>query len=154
MPSYSTDIKPEPQFNLISESGVNVFGVITTALYGLLKQGKANCCEETLTAAQQDALQHGVLIFDDEAEETPVQTEEKIVEEPNSQDSKEETTVAEEIKKPEAQNPENQTKGPKKPKPGTKRNPFFGPLFDFAKTFVANATSEDENEEENNDNDQ
>ncbi len=158
MPSYSTDIKPEPQFNLISESGVNVFGVITTALYGLLKQGKANCCEETLTVAQQDALQKGVLIFDDEAEETPVQTEEvikeEIVEEPNNQESKEETTVAEEVKKPEAQKPENQTKGPKITKPGPKRNPFFGPLFDFAKTFVANATSEDENEEENNDNDQ
>ena len=158
MPSYSTDIKPEPQFNLISESGVNVFGVITTALYGLLKQGKANCCEETLTVAQQDALQKGVLIFDDEAEETPVQTEEVIkeviVEEPNNQESKEETTVAEEVKKPEAQKPGNQTKGPKINKPGPKRNPFFGPLFDFAKTFVANATSEDENEEENNDNDQ
>ena len=58
------------------------------------------------------------------------------------------------MKKPEAQKPENQTKGPKINKPGPKRNPFFGPLFDFAKTFVANATSEDENEEENNDNDQ
>lgn len=46
LPNFTTEIKPEPQFNLISESEVNVNGVITTALYALLKQGKENCCEE------------------------------------------------------------------------------------------------------------
>ena len=29
-------------------------GVITTALYGLLKQGKANCCELLMPAAQEN----------------------------------------------------------------------------------------------------
>ena len=96
MPSYRTDIKPEPQFNLISESGVNVFGVITTALYGLLKQGKANCCEETLTVAQQDALQKGVLFFD-ETEETKPQEDEKVIEEQgNDKAAEEERRKAEE----------------------------------------------------------
>lgn len=48
LPGFSTEIKPEPKFNLISENGINVNGVITTALYGLLKQGKENCCEEIM----------------------------------------------------------------------------------------------------------
>ena len=141
LPNFSTEIKPEPQFNLISESGVNVYGVITTALYGLLKQGKENCCEDVLqTAAQQTAIKNGVLFFTDETEtEKTVETDEpKKTEEV-------ETKVTEEDKKPEQQKPEKpkKQKEPREPK----RNPIFGPLFDFAKTFVNNATSEDENEE-------
>ena len=41
-----TEIISEPNFNLISSSNVNINGVFSTALYGLLKQGKENCCEE------------------------------------------------------------------------------------------------------------
>ena len=48
LPGFNTEIKSEPKFNYISESGINVNGVITTALYGLLKQGKENCCEEIM----------------------------------------------------------------------------------------------------------
>ena len=48
LPGFNTEIKSEPKFNYISESGINVDGVITTALYGLLKQGKENCCEEIM----------------------------------------------------------------------------------------------------------
>ena len=54
LPGFKTEIKPEPQLNLISESGTNVDGLITTALYGLLKQGKENCCEEIMPPAQQN----------------------------------------------------------------------------------------------------
>ncbi|MBO5866135.1 MAG: hypothetical protein J6Q73_08835 [Bacteroidaceae bacterium] len=142
LPNFSTEIKPEPQFNLISESGVNVYEVITTALYGLLKQGKANCCEETLTAAQKAAQQNGVLFF---PEETETETETGKTEKPDEtkKPEKVETKATEENKKPEQQKPVN-TKTADKPKPP--RKPFFGPLFDFAKTFVTNATSEDENE--------
>ena len=142
LPNFSTEIKPEPQFNLISESGVNVYEVITTALYGLLKQGKANCCEETLTAAQKAAQQNGVLFF---PEETETETETGKTEKPDEtkKPEKVETKATEENKKPEQQKPAN-TKTADKPK--LPRKPFFGPLFDFAKTFVTNATSEDENE--------
>ena len=142
LPNFSTEIKPEPQFNLISESGVNVYEVITTALYGLLKQGKANCCEETMTAAQKAAQQNGVLFF---PEETETETETGKTEKPDEtkKPEKVEIKATEENKKPEQQKPVN-TKTADKPKPP--RKPFFGPLFDFAKTFVTNATSEDENE--------
>ena len=142
LPNYSTEIKPEPQFNLISESGINVAGVITTALYGLLKLGKENCCEEIPTAAQLAAQQNGVLFF---PEETETETETGKTEKPDEtkKPEKVETKATEENKKPEQQKPVN-TKTADKPKPP--RKPFFGPLFDFAKTFVTNATSEDDNE--------
>lgn len=54
LPGFKTEIKPEPQLNIISESGINVDGVITTALYGLLKQGKENCCENIQQVIQQN----------------------------------------------------------------------------------------------------
>ena len=156
MPSYSTDIKPEPQFNLISESGVNVFGVITTALYGLLKQGKANCCEETQTEAQKAAQQKGVLFFVDEPEDTKVQEFEKGVEESgNDKAAEEERRKAEEeervrkekerkAKEEEEKNLEEKKK-PKKPKKSW--IPGIGNLF---QEWLTNVTSdpEDENNKE------
>ena len=86
MPNFSTEIKPEPQFNLISESSVNVYETITTALYGLLKQGKANCCEETMTAAEKAAQENGVLFFPEE----PTTQEEKLNNEEELKKAKEE----------------------------------------------------------------
>ena len=144
LPNFSTEIKPEPQFNLLSESGVNVNGVITTALYGLLKQGKANCCEDVqFTAAQQAAQQNGVFFFHDEVERPTVADKPENIE-------KVETKTTEEETKPEQPKPEKvNSKEPKEPKePKGPKRPFFGPLFDFAKTFVNNATSEDETEDD------
>ena len=142
MPNFSTEIKPEPQFNLISESSVNVYETITTALYGLLKQGKANCCEETMTAAEKAAQENGVLFFPEE----PTTQEEKLNSEEELKKAKEEEErrKREEAAEKERKEKERQEKN-KKPQ-GQKRNSILGPLFDFAKTFVTNATSEDEND--------
>lgn len=142
MPNFSTEIKPEPQFNLISESSVNVYETITTALYGLLKQGKANCCEETMTAAEKAAQENGVLFFPEE----PTTQEEKLnsEEEQKKVKEEEERRKREEAAEKERKEKERQEKN-KKPQ-GQKRNSILGPLFDFAKTFVTNATSEDEND--------
>ena len=84
--------------HLISENEVNIYGVITTALYGLLKQGKANCCEIAMPAAQETAIKNGELFFTDETEtEKTVETDEpKKTEEV-------ETKATEEEKKPEQQ---------------------------------------------------
>lgn len=153
MPSYSTDIKSEPQFNLISESGVNVFGVITTALYGLLKQGKNNCCEETLTAAQQVAQQNGELFFVDETVEKEKEEDDKTAEEEIRKAKEEE----ERIKKEEAARKEKELlekqkqekeKAVKKPKGGGWK---IGSLF---QEWLTNVTSDPEDENNKEDNDQ
>ena len=136
---YSTEIKPEPQFNLVSESGVNVSGVITTALNGLLKRGKENCCEIVMPAAQEN-----LQIFSQ-----------------NEMESKEEPTVevpAEpEVEKPVEPIVEQKVEEPKKPEPKkpTVKKPQksgwkIGNLF---QEWINNATRdpEDENENENND---
>lgn len=46
LPSFKCEIISEPQFSLVSDSGVNINGIFSTALYSLLKQGSDNCCEE------------------------------------------------------------------------------------------------------------
>lgn len=48
LPNFRTEIISEPQFNLVGSSGVNMNGIFSTALYGLLKQGKQNCCQEII----------------------------------------------------------------------------------------------------------
>ena len=139
LPDFSTEIKPEPQFNLVSESGVNVSGVITTALYGLLKQGKANCCETLMPAAQENCQ-----IFS--------QTEMEGKEEPAI-----EVPAEPETKKPEEPIVEQKVEEPQKPEPTkpTVRKPQksgwkIGNLF---QEWINNATRdpEDENENANND---
>ena len=139
LPNFTTEIKPEPQFNLLSESEVNVNGVITTALYGLLKQGKANCCEDVqFTAAQQVAQQNGEFFFHDEVEvketvpeTTPPQPEEAV------ENKVEESKVEEPQKKEPAK-----TTGKK-----TQKNSWkIGNLF---QEWINNATRDPEEDNEN-----
>jgi hypothetical protein len=151
LPNFSTDIKPEPQLNLISESGINVNGVITTALYGLLKQGKENCCEDIMTQAQMEAQQNGEIFSQIEMEgkedtnidPIPVQRKDNDNNKPveNEDNDKNQPTFTQQGNK-------TTTSKPPKPPKGPKSKPFFGSLFDFAKTWVNNATSEDENKED------
>ena len=148
IPNFSTEIKPEPQFNLISESGVNVYETITTALYGLLKQGKANCCEETMTAAEKAAQENGVLFFPEEPQEPTSQEEEQNSEEEQKKAKEEEERIKrdEDAKKAREQKDKNK-KDKEKPtprKPSWKEN--IGNLF---QDFVRNITSDprDENNE-------
>lgn len=152
LPNFSTDIKPEPQFNLISENGVNVYGVITTALYGLLKQGKENCCEDTYTEAQKAAITNGELFFPEETEEPKPQKEEQENSEEDLRKAKEEE---ERIKKEEAAKKEREERErnkhkekPTKTKPSWKDS--IGSLF---QDFVRNMTSDpDEENKENTEN--
>ena len=46
LPNFKTSIVADPQLAFECKPGVNTFGIFTTALYGLLNQGKENCCEE------------------------------------------------------------------------------------------------------------
>lgn len=143
LPNFSTDIKPEPEFNLISESGVNVYGVITTALYGLLKQGKVNCCEDVLSAEEKAAQQNGEIFFPNEGKET----EDMEVKEPDEQ-LKEEVESIEEKREREEQErkriekeKEKEKQKPKKQKKGGWSS--FGNLF---QEWITNVTSDPEDE--------
>ena len=147
MPNFSTEIKPEPQFNLISESGVNVYETITTALYGLLKQGKANCCEETMTAAEKAAQENGELFFQEEPQEPTTQEEELNDEEEQKKAKEEEERIKrEEAEKKEREERERKERQDKNKKPKEPKRPIFGSLFDKVKDWAINATSEDEND--------
>ena len=161
MPDYSTEIKPEPQLNIVSESGVNV-NVITTALYGLLKQGKINCCETVMPAAQEN----GEIFTQNEMEgkeempviETPAEDEElqederrKAEEERIKKEQEEKKAKEEEEEEKRRKEEEKHRKEEKKRRQKEQRGNIFGSLFDAAKAWVNNATSEDENAKEDND---
>lgn len=147
LPNFSTEIKPEPQLNIISESGVNVYGVITTALCGLLKQGKVNCCEAAMPAAQEN----GVIFSQDEMEGK----DEPVVEVPAEEDKKEEreTAKTEQPEKKEEDKPK-----PEKKDKGKKKNSWKDSIGNLFQDIVRNMTSDPEEEQyregEKEDNDQ
>ena len=154
LPGYSTEIKPEPQFNIVSESGVNVNGVITTALYGLLKQGKSNCCETAMPAAQEN----GVIFSQTEMEgkeempidETPTDDGEQQEEERRKAEEERIRKEQEEKDRQEKAKQEKDKPKDKGKKPQKKGWTGIGSLF---QEWINNATSdpEDENDNANND---
>ena len=143
----------------MSESGINVNGVITTALNGLLKQGKVNCCETIMPAAQGN----GVIFSQTEMEgkeehDNEVESEEEKKEEERLK-AEEAERARKELEKKDKENKEKQEKdkpkdkGKKPPKKGW--IPGIGSLF---QEWINNATSDPEDEqnrdEQNEDNDQ
>lgn len=146
MSDYSTEIKPEAQLNIVSESGVNT-SVITTVLYGLLQQGKANCCETAMPAAQEN----GVIFSQDEMEGK----DEPVVEVPAEEDKKEEkeTAKTEQPEKKEEDKPK-----PEKKDKGKKKNSWKDSIGNLFQDIVRNMTSDPEEEQyregEKEDNDQ
>ncbi len=143
---FSTEIKPEPQFTLVSESGVNT-SVITTALYGLLQQGKVNCCEAVMPAAQEN----GVIFSQDEMEGK----DEPVVEVPVEDEKKEEKETA------KTEQPEKKEENKPKPEKGKGKDKGKGwkeKMGDLFQDFVRNMTSDPEEEQyrevEKEDNDQ
>ena len=79
LPNFRTEVISEPQFNLVGSNGVNLNGIFTTALYGLLKQGKENCCEknvkETPIVTEQDIFANSGIHEEETIPQEPVQTE-------------------------------------------------------------------------------
>ena len=137
LPNFKTEIKPEPRFNLISENGINVDGVINTVLYGLLKQGKENCCEEIMPAAQQN--------------ENIFSQEEMEGKNDNANVKIEENEVVKVVKEVTTQNESINEKD--RIKPDVKRKPS---IFDKVKNSVKQWTiqfTNDTEEEQENDND-
>ena len=146
MSDYSTEIKPEAQLNIVSESGVNT-SVITTVLYGLLQQGKANCCETAMPAAQEN----GVIFSQDEMEGK----DEPVVEVPAEEDKKEEKETA---KTEQPEKKEEDKPRPDKKDKGKKKNSWkdsIGNLFqDIVRNMTSDPAEEQYREGEKEDNDQ
>ncbi len=147
LPNFSTDIKPEPQLNLISENGINVNGVITTALYGLLKQGKVNCCEDILSPAQQAAQQNGQLFFADETvEDIEVQIDDSKTEEENRKAREEEERLRKEEEKKKKEEEKKRREEEKRRKREEKRSGWGRNIGNLFQEWLTNVTTDPEDE--------
>jgi cell division ATPase FtsA len=87
LPNYKCDIVSEPKFSLISNNGVNVNGIFTTALYSLLKLGNVNCCEELKPATYTPPVEQKLMFIDDQDEAT--QENNKTEESPKKEEKNE-----------------------------------------------------------------
>lgn len=143
LPNFTTEIKPEPQFNLISESEVNVNGVITTALYGLLKQGKENCCEDNIEMPQTTGK-----IFNDEEMENTIDPDEEARRREEERKKKEEEKQKQRAEKQRIKEEKQKQKAEK----SSSWN-LFGSFFDAAKQFIDNATREEDSNTDDEDDD-
>ncbi len=147
LPNFKTEIISEPQFNLISDSGVNVSGV-TATLYGLLRQGKVNCCEEevktTPVITEQAMFTNDELDFQEEKtqeeQEPEISREEKKrLEREEREKQKEEERVRKEAIRAQKQKEKEERKKNKKP----------NPVVSLFRDWFENATGEEENENDN-----
>ena len=148
LPNFNTSIVSDPQLAFECKPGVNTYGIFTTALYGLLNHGKENCCEETSNEPQPTTLfPENIMSGNDTPEEdtTTIANEEEEARREEEQRKKKEE---EDRKKRE----EELKKKKKKEKEQALLNKIrgFGGLF---KEFLQDATSEDEDDDINNEDD-
>lgn len=144
LPNFKTEIISEPHFNLISSSNVNINGVFSTALYGLLKQGKENCCEEhRIEVAPKPTISS---IFDyEDIEQQQQNTPEHEREEARRRAEEEEKIriAAEERKLKEQQVKIKKDKEQKPKKPSPVFN-FFGKIMKGTEAFMENITGDED----------
>lgn len=100
LPNYKCEIISEPKFSLVSNSGVNLNGIFSTALYSLLKLGNENCCEMLKPATYTPPVEQQ-LPFNEEQQ-------------PVDQEEQEEVEMTKEEPKKEGNNGKE---NPKKPSP-------------------------------------
>ena len=140
LPNFKTSIVADPQLAFECKPGVNTFGIFTTALYGLLNQGKVNCCEEEIYESQAT----GGELFSVDAmtgSNTPVEDNTSV----NSEEEERKRKEKEEEDKIRREREEEKKRKKKK-----KENTWsFGDLFGGIKTYLHDAASEDENDEIN-----
>ena len=135
LPNYKNEIISEPQFSLESSNGVNLYGIFTTALYGLLKQGKENCCEEIRPVTYTPPVEQKIFSddmldnpTDDNFENVETKTEEKPI-----------------VKKTE-NNTTKKTQKDKKAKEKDWWGGLFGKLKQGTEDFVGRVTEDDKDD--------
>lgn len=146
LPNFKTSIVADPQLAFECKPGVNTFGIFTTALYGLLNQGKENCCEEVKYEPQAAA---GELFSADAMTGNDTTTEEEnATVSPDEEENKRREEEERDRKIKEEEEKEKEKKKEKKKK--KKENTWsLGDLFGGIRTYLHDAASEDENDEIN-----
>ena len=148
LPNFTNSIVSEPRFTIDCSSDVNINGIFSTALYGLLSQGKENCCDDIKPVTAGTAFT-GQLDFKEEEEETI--EEEEIIETP---DPEEEARLEKERKQREKEEErlrkeeEKRIKKEKKEREKREKGPglfdtLFGRIKQGTKTLVGEITSDD-----------
>ena len=148
LPNFNTSIVSDPQLAFECKPGVNTYGIFTTALYGLLNHGKENCCEETSNEPQPTTLFPENIMSGNETPEEDTATIANEEEEARREEEERKKREEEERKKRE----EELKKKKKKEKEQALRIKLnrIGDLF---KGFIQDATSEDEDDDINNEDD-
>ena len=98
LPNYKCEIISEPKFSLVSNSGVNLNGIFSTALYSLLKLGNENCCETIKPVTYTPPVEQQ-LPFNEEKQPVEQEEQEEVVI-PKEEPKKESNTGKENPKKP------------------------------------------------------
>lgn len=134
LPNFRCDIIPEPQLSLDSSNGVNLYGVFTTALYGLLKLGKENCCEENKPVIHTPPVEQKIF------------TDDMIDDVQKSEEEEENTTPVETVvpKKEESSTPKQ--KKQKEKKEDSWLTGLFGRIKDTTGKFVDQVTESDKDD--------
>lgn len=145
LPNYQSEIIPEPKFNLESNNGVNLNGIFSTALYGLLNQGKENCCEDIRPATYTQPIEPK-MIFDDE--DTPTVEIEAEVVEKEPEISKEEARRQEKEARRQEKEEKKRLEKERKEKEKKEKGPglfdgWFGKFKQGTKSLIDEITSND-----------
>lgn len=141
LPNFKTSIVSDPKLTFECKPEVNTYEIFTTALYGLINQGKENCCEETSNEPQPTTLfPENIMSGNDTPKENKV-NDSKEEEEKKRKAEEEKRRKEDEAKKKEKE---------KKKEAWKDKVRGFGDLF---KGFIQDATSEDEDDDINNEDD-
>lgn len=149
LPNFKTSIVADPQLAFECKPGVNTFGIFTTALYGLLNQGKENCCEKVKyepAAAAGELFSADAMSGNDTAPE-----EENAIVDPEEEERKRREEEEKERKRKEEEERKKKEKEEKNRKKKEKREKAWKGIGNLFRTFIDDATSEDENDEINRD---
>lgn len=153
LPNFRNEIVSEPKFNIISDNDVNT-SCISATLYGLLKQGKANCCEKEVLIKETPKPVVQTTIFTNEEEEQEEQiiendelAEKRRIEEEERKRREQEEREREKERKKEEKEAERQRKI--KEKEEKKKNKKPNAVVSLFKQWFEEASEEDEGDNDN-----
>lgn len=151
LPNFKTSIVADPQLAFECKPGVNTFGIFTTALYGLLNQGKVNCCEEVKYTQEPQAAAGELFSADAMSGNDTAPEEENAIVDPEEEERKRREEEEKERKRKEEEERKKKEKEEKNRKKKEKRENAWKGIGNLFRTFIDDATSEDENDEINRD---
>lgn len=150
LPNFKASIVADPQLAFECNPGVNTFGIFTTALYGLLNQGKENCCEEVKHEPQAAA---GELFSADAMTGNDTYDKNDRIVEPEDDDEEarreEEERERKRKEEEERKRKEKEEKERNKKKKKEKREKVLMGIGNLFRTFIDDATREDEDDDIN-----